>query len=231
MYHLYINPTRFGNHARAGASPLIDTKSPVSNDHDSQDLKFTTDLFRRPLTAATRMVANASEPIFFWRPHEEYGYLGQWFPSPFTTPSPVNSEETVTFQNCETYMMYHKAILFNDFAIGEHILAAANDPKQVKALGRKVRGYNEAKWDENKFEIVVAANREKFRQQVHLREQLLETEGREIVEASPMDRIWGIGFGKENALKNRQRWGKNLLGKALMQVRNELIAEKEKEKK
>jgi ribA/ribD-fused uncharacterized protein len=177
------------------------------------------------------MAAKPSEPIFFWRPHEEHGYLGQWFPSPFTTPSPVNPEENVTFQNCETYMMYHKAILFNDILVAKEILVAANDPKEVKALGRKVRGFNETEWNEKKFEIVVAANREKFTQHVHLGEQLLETEGREIVEASPMDKIWGIGFGKKNALKNRYRWGKNLLGKALMEVRDELIAEKEKEKK
>jgi ribA/ribD-fused uncharacterized protein len=205
--------------------------SPLPNDDDSLDLKVTAHKSRNPLTAGTRMVANASEPVFFWRPHEENGYLGQWFASPFTTPSPINSDETVTFQNCETYMMYHKAILFNDISVAKQILLAANDPKEVKALGRKVRGFNEAKWGEKKFEIVVAANREKFGQHVHLKEQLLKTEGREIIEASPMDKIWGIGFGKENALKNRYRWGKNLLGKALMQVRDEYIADQEKERK
>ena len=169
-----------------------------------------------------------SQHIFFWRPHEEHGYLGQWFSAPFTTSSPLSPYENVTFENCETYMMFHKAILFNDIPISKQILEAADDPKQVKALGRKVRGFDQEIWDKKKFEIVIAANREKFSAHAQLREQLLETAGKEIVEASPMDRIWGIGFKKENALKNQHRWGKNLLGKALMQVRDELISEKEK---
>ena len=174
------------------------------------------------------MVASASDHVFFWHPHEENGYLGQWYSSPFIAPASVNSGELVTFQNCETYMMYHKAILFNDVPIANQILKAAKDPKQVKALGRKVKGFNHSTWDEKKFEIVVAGNREKFKQHAKLREQLLETEGKDIVEASPMDRIWGIGFGKKNALKSKAAWGENLLGKALMQVRDELLAEKEK---
>jgi len=170
------------------------------------------------------MTPRSEEPVYFWRPFEDNGYLGQWFTAPFTVPSPT---DPITFQNCETYMMYHKAILFNDSAIAKQILDAADDPKSVKALGRKVSGFDQEKWDKKKFEIVLAANREKFAQHPALREQLLLTEGKELVEASPMDKIWGIGYGKANALKNHYRWGKNLLGKALMQVRNELLAEKE----
>ena len=166
------------------------------------------------------------DPIFFWRPFEENGYMGQWYAAPFTTQSPVDPSQTVTFQNCEMYMMYHKAILFDDIPIAEQILDSTDDPKTVKALGRKVKGFVQTTWDEKKFEIVVNGNREKFRQNADLREALLETEGRELIEASPMDKIWGIGFGKKNAVKNKHRWGQNLLGKALMQVREELIKEK-----
>ena len=158
------------------------------------------------------------EPVYFWRPFEEHGYLGQWYLSPFT-------EENVTFQNCETYMMYHKAILFDDPEVAEEIIESAEDPKAVKALGRKVKGFNQKTWDEKKFEIVVKGNRAKFRQNAALKKSLLETQGREIIEASPMDRIWGIGFSQANALKNKHRWGQNLLGKALMQVRDELLPE------
>jgi ribA/ribD-fused uncharacterized protein len=166
------------------------------------------------------------DPIFFWRPFEENGYLGQWYEAPFTTPSPLNPDQTITFQNCEMYMMYHKAILFDDAPVAEKILDSTDDPKTTKALGREVKGFVQEIWDEKKFEIVVNGNREKFRQNAELREALLGTEGRDLIEASPRDRIWGIGFGKVNAPKNKHRWGQNLLGKALMQVREELINER-----
>lgn len=78
-------------------------------------------------------------------------------------------------------------------------------------------------WDEKRFEIVVNGNREKFQQNAELKTMLLETVGREIIEASAMDKIWGIGFSQVNAMKNKRRWGQNLLGKALMQVRDELL--------
>lgn len=167
----------------------------------------------------------SDEPIYFWRPHEEHGYLGQWYSSPFTTPSPIDPNENVTFQNCETYMMYYKAMLFNDIDVAGQILDSADDPKAVKALGRMVKAFDQSTWDQKKFEIVVNGNREKFGQNARLRELLLETKGRELVEASPMDRIWGIGFGKANAPKRKDRWGQNLLGKTLMQVREELSLE------
>src|ERR1700737_3929963 len=119
-----------------------------------------------------------NEPIFFWRPHEEHGYLGQWFSSPFTTPSPLNPSTPLHFKNCESYMMYHKALLFNDHAIAAQILAAAEDPKQVKALGRQVKGFEQGVWNDKKFGIVVQANLEKFGQSEVLREWLVQTGGR-----------------------------------------------------
>src|SRR5579862_4012937 len=166
---------------------------------------------------------NDREPVYFWRPHDEDGYLGQWYPSPFTTTSLLDPTETVTFLNAETYMMYHKAMLFHDLGVAQEILEAGDDPKRVKALGRKVKGFDHAIWEGRRFGIVVEGNREKFRQNEDLQELLLKTEGRELVEASPMDRIWGIGYSKGNADKSRERWGMNLLGKALMMVRDELL--------
>lgn len=170
-----------------------------------------------------------TSPIYFWRPHEEHGYLGQWYSSPFTTPSPVDpiSSPQITFPNCETYMMYHKAILFNDIEMAEQILLSALDPKEVKALGRQVRDFNDEVWKRERFDIVTEGNRLKFTQNKELGRLLKETGGRELVEASPMDRIWGIGFAKVNAekerLQGRKKWGMNLLGKALMIVREELV--------
>jgi ribA/ribD-fused uncharacterized protein len=163
-----------------------------------------------------------NEPVYFWRPHEEHGYLGQWYASPFTTSSPDDPNQTIEFQNCETYMMYRKALLFNDIEIANEILASTNDPKKIKALGRKVKGFNGETWDKNKFDIVVSGNREKFTQNPDLKRFLVGTGTREIIEASPLDKIWGIGYSKFNAQTNKSRWGQNLLGKAIMQVRSEL---------
>jgi ribA/ribD-fused uncharacterized protein len=176
------------------------------------------------------MTSNKLEPVYLWRPSEENGYLGQWWHAPFTLPSPLDPTQKVTFKNCETYMMYHKALLFNDRAVAQQIITSGSDPKTVKALGRKVRNFEEGKWDAAKFGIVVQANREKFEAHKGLRDALLGTGERELVEASPMDRIWGIGFGKARAGANRGMWGQNLLGKALMQVRKELQAEEDEKK-
>jgi ribA/ribD-fused uncharacterized protein len=162
------------------------------------------------------------QPVYFWRPHEEHGYLGQWYASPFTTPSLDDQNQPLEFQNCETYMMYHKALLFNDLEIAAEILASTDDPKTIKALGRQVKGFNNETWNKNKFAIVVSGNREKFSQNPDLKQLLLETGTREIIEASPLDKIWGIGFSKSQAHRNKSRWGQNLLGKAIMQVRSEL---------
>src|SRR5438045_5120721 len=108
-----------------------------------------------------------TSPIYFWRPHEDSGYLGQWFHSPFTTPSPIDPEQSITFPNCETYMMYHKAILFSDIEIAERILLA-EDPKEVKALGRLVRDFDDEVWKRERMGIVMEGNRVKFAQNEEL---------------------------------------------------------------
>lgn len=104
------------------------------------------------------------------------------------------------------------------------------DPKKHKALGRQVRDFDPEVWDKEKLGIVEQGNYYKFTRSddaANLRRMLLATGNRELVEASPRDRIWGIGFGEENAEKNRHRWGQNLLGQALMRVRDRLRKEAE----
>jgi len=124
-------------------------------------------------------------------------------------------------------MMYQKALLFSDPEIGSQILATSS-PKVVKALGRKVRDFEEAVWLANRERIVRQGNVCKFTLAVReedvadLKAKLLATGDKELVEASPLDRIWGVGFGPRNAEANRAKWGLNLLGKALMEVRAEL---------
>jgi ribA/ribD-fused uncharacterized protein len=133
-------------------------------------------------------------------------------------------------------MMYQKAVLFNDPTTGAEILSATS-PKTVKALGRQVRNFDEAVWVASRERIVRRGNVCKFTLAVadadraSLRDRLLETGDKLLVEASPLDRIWGVGFGPANAEGRRERWGLNLLGKALMEVRAQLRAEEQGEEK
>lgn len=133
------------------------------------------------------------------------------------------------------YMMYHKALLFSDHTTAANILIET-DPKAIKALGRVVAPFVQETWLENRERIVGEASYFKFkngkavveieRDEVwkvdDLRKVLLETGKRELVEASPFDKIWGVGFGPDKAEKNRGKWGLNLLGKALMEARGRL---------
>jgi ribA/ribD-fused uncharacterized protein len=122
----------------------------------------------------------------------------------------------------EHYMMYHKALLFDDSEVATQILEAVT-PIEVKALGRQVKNFDEEIWNENRYRIVKEGNILKFTQHLDLREKLLATKGKMLVEASPRDRIWGIGYGAKNALANKERWGLNLLGRVLVEIRDEML--------
>ena len=121
----------------------------------------------------------------------------------------------------EQYMMSMKAIIFKDYDTLEKILNAKS-PNEVKKLGRSVCNFIEAEWDKNKYKIVVDGNTAKFSQNEKLKKKLLDTGSKILVEASPYDRIWGIGFNDDTALQNKDKWGQNLLGLALMEVRTKL---------
>jgi ribA/ribD-fused uncharacterized protein len=126
------------------------------------------------------------------------------------------------------YMMYQKAILFSDPAIAAKILKTTS-PKEQKALGRQVANFKNDVWLENRERIVRDGNYYKFVNSLvegeDLKAKLLETGERELVEASPLDRIWGVGYGETNAPKMREKWGLNLLGKALMHARERIRKE------
>lgn len=161
---------------------------------------------------------NKVEYIFFWG-HQEKGSqitkscFSQWYDSKF-------EEDGNEFISAEHYMMYHKAKLFGDKKACEKVLCASN-PREAKAVGREVIGFEEKVWDEKRFEIVVNANLAKFTQNSELKEFLLNTGNRILVEASPVDKIWGIGLAQDNpASETPNTWkGLNLLGFALMEVR------------
>ncbi|KZL78884.1 hypothetical protein CI238_07041 [Colletotrichum incanum] len=169
-----------------------------------------------------------TSPIYFWRETGQEGYLSQWWTKdPFTsTSSPASL--SITFKTAEHYMMHGKALLFSDTDVALSVLKA-DHPRKAKALGRKVKGFDEALWNANRERIVREGNLLKFRCAPELKKKLLATGERELVEASPLDRIWGIGFSSEKAsASDRSCWGLNLLGKVLMEVRAALREEQEK---
>lgn len=126
----------------------------------------------------------------------------------------------VQFTCVEQFMMYAKAMLFDDRPTAEAILAAP-DPRSQKKLGREVKGFQETVWVEKRESIVTVGCREKFRQNADLAAQLIATGNTVLVEASPYDRIWGVGLAwNDPRILNQDQWlGTNLLGKALMKVR------------
>jgi ribA/ribD-fused uncharacterized protein len=120
-------------------------------------------------------------------------------------------------------MMAEKARLFGDADAEAAVIDAAN-PALAKAAGRTVRDFDDAVWERERFEIVVRGNVHKFAARPEMREYLLRTGSRVLVEASPRDRIWGIGMGAKNEnAENPAAWrGLNLLGFALMEARDRL---------
>jgi len=134
------------------------------------------------------------------------------------------ADSDLVYNCCEQYMMHQKALLFGDYASATQIMKCES-PRDQKALGRKVSGFDQHIWDERKFDIVVAGNLLKFRQNMTCQRFLIRTADKILVEASPYDRIWGIGLSEEDArLMDPSEWpGQNLLGKALMLVRERIF--------
>jgi len=187
---------------------------------------MTSDSFPRNLEELCESVRRGVQPkfVFFWghTPAKD-GRLGhecfsQWFAAAFEI-------DGVSFPTAEHFMMWSKARLFGDDVVAAKILAAAH-PAAVKELGREVRSFVDSVWVLHRFETVVRANVAKFSQNRILGDYLLATDSSVLVEASPRDRIWGIGLGAAHVdAKNPLAWrGLNLLGFALMAARAELAA-------
>jgi len=157
--------------------------------------------------------------VFFWghqpkiRQTVDHHCLSQWFAAPFKI-------DGVTYPTAEHFMMAEKARLFGDTTTLAAILQA-KDPGTVKSLGRKVNGFIQREWEQQRFEIVVRGNRAKFAQNPALNDYLQSTADCILVEASPYDPIWGMGIAEhDEAVHNPNRWrGLNLLGFAIMAVR------------
>lgn len=147
------------------------------------------------------------------------GCLSQWWPASFTV-------DGVTYATAEHWMMAGKARIFGD-ADAERRALEAGHPKQAKAAGRTVRGFDQAVWERERFDLVVTGSVHKFGGHPELRDYLLGTGRRVLVEASPVDRIWGIGLAPDDERAERpDAWrGLNLLGFALMEARARLAAD------
>ena len=161
----------------------------------------------------------AVEIIYFWghTPNPKkmtQACFSQWYDVYFEV-------DGVQYHTTEQYMMASKAKLFDDDETFNEIMNAKS-PFECKKLGRKVKGFEASVWDENKLDIVVEGNKAKFGQNPNLEEFLLATGDAILVEASPFDKIWGIGMDRETALNGSvEYWdGENLLGCALMEVRD-----------
>jgi ribA/ribD-fused uncharacterized protein len=193
------------------------------------------------ISASLRKKEGVVKYIAFWGHDHQNGEFSQWFASPFTFT--INAVHTnllksladilkahntgidldiisgKQFSTAEHFMMAGKAILF-DVSCLDNILIAST-PKQVKFAGRKVKNFNQAVWDSVNTVWVAIGNYLKFTQHINLRALLKSTGTDILIEASPLDKIWGVGLPPSSALlKTPSKWqGENRLGDALMMVR------------
>lgn len=157
--------------------------------------------------------------VFFWGHKQQAPHIvdkscfSQWYPAPFAI-------DDITYQTAEHFMMAEKARLFEDLEKLQEIIEC-DHPHQAKKLGRQVANFCDQKWRDARFDAVVKGNVAKFTQNPPLKEYLLTTGNRILVEASPRDRVWGIGMGAKNPnAETPANWrGSNLLGFALMETR------------
>lgn len=157
--------------------------------------------------------------IFFWHEYLKYGFFSNWYESHFIA-------DQVPYVHTEQYFMAQKALLFNDTDTFELIMQAET-PDECKKLGRQVKNFNQAVFDEHQEEIMFRGNMAKFSQNVYLKGLLVGTGDKHLVEASPYDAKWGIQLDEATArTMDPSKWpGQNLLGKCLERVREELRKE------
>lgn len=157
--------------------------------------------------------------IFFWKENNKYGFLSNFYYSSF------KDSIGLTYICNEQYFMSQKCLLFD--SENKKLFKEIMDckiPYTIKKLGRQVKNFDQSIWDKEKYNIMKIGIKYKFSQNKFLKKKLLETKDKMLYEASPYDKVWGIGVNPNIASKsNSDKFeGENLLGKALMEVRNEL---------
>lgn len=167
-------------------------------------------------TISSVPLAEKPKILFFWHEYDSFGELSQWYASPFVI-------EGIRYETAEQYMMAKKALLAGDL---EHyvLIMHEKNPAQCKKFGKNVRALDTAAWDQCKEEVVYHANLAKFSQNPSLQKLLIDTGSNVLAEASPYDKTWGIGLDARHPdSADPSKWtGKNLLGKILMKIREEL---------
>jgi ribA/ribD-fused uncharacterized protein len=149
--------------------------------------------------------------VFFWN-----GIYSQWYRAQMEI-------DGIVYNSCEQYMMHQKALVFGDTEIADEIMKE-NNPREQKKFGRMIKNFDKVTWDSCCLGIVYRGNLAKFTQNTELGEQLLETGNRILVEASPLDKIWGIGMAEEDlGIEDPSNWkGLNLLGQAITLVKQQM---------
>jgi ribA/ribD-fused uncharacterized protein len=160
-----------------------------------------------------------TDAIFFYRVGDAYGAFSNWAPTPFTV-------DGVSFSTAEQYIMYRKCLTFGDTVTAEKLLSS-DSPKEQKALGREAAGYIDSVWAGIRQTVAIRGLYAKFSQDAELKRLLLGTGDAVLVECTSNDRIWACGLDKDDDDRlSADRWkGQNILGFALMEVRNMLRAE------
>ena len=158
--------------------------------------------------------------IFFWKENNKFGYLSNFYTSHFTDANNIK-------YNCsEQYFMANKCLLFDESnRILYYNIMKTTLPYTIKKYGRQVANFDKSIWDKEKYEIMKTGIRYKFSQNIKLKKKLIQTGNKKLYEASKYDKIWGIGMTQQEAkeIEEANFPGENLLGKALMEIRQEFI--------
>ncbi len=160
---------------------------------------------------------NAVEYFYFWdQKNKDAACFSQWYPISFQI-------DQIVYQSAEQYMMSQKATLFGDEGALQKILASES-PREIKAIGRIIQNFDQKMWEQHRLSIVYNANLAKFSQNAELKKILLATNQKILVEASPVDFIWGVGLHETDpTIQDPCKWkGLNLLGFTLMKVRDSI---------
>ncbi|KAI1375709.1 hypothetical protein F4677DRAFT_446338 [Hypoxylon crocopeplum] len=188
-------------------------------------------------------MADPDKALYFWRPNQTDGFLSMFAPSPFCDPK----YKHIVYPTAEHYLQYHRAVLFRDVAAAHEILSRGS-PHDAQRLGRAAQGNSaeaKATWHRERDRIARAANECKFTQPVgpfnfppwflinakqmaamkEPKAALLATGDRQLLLAAPMDKHWGIGYWEKRAWARREKWGDNILGKILMDIRKQIRTE------
>ncbi len=174
------------------------------------------------------MEVKTDSMLLFWRNSSRFS---NWYDNiQILTPIKDDQGNRLVFRNSEALFMFFKALFFKDAETAQEILRNQL-PTKAKQLGRQIKNFDQAAWDQEKEELMYMACMMKFSSDPEMMGYLLDTGDLELVEASPLDPIWGIGLAPDDpAALDKANWkGLNLLGKALMRVRSDLISEADKQ--